>query len=278
MENPCFDRGMKHRPARSRPSAPASRVSAPPRLILDLYGIHAVREAILNPLRVIRGVYATEDQAGEVDSWVRVAIKSGLKRSGVMMPPKAAFDAACGRDAVHQGVGVACDPLPETDLEDVLRGLAADIPACVVILDQVTDPHNMGAIIRSACAFGAAALVVQRRHAPELNALIAKIACGAVEHVPVCYETNLSRSIEVLKDSGFTVAGLDERGDVDLPDFIPARRQVIVLGAEGPGLRRLVREGCDHLVRLPTQEPIASLNVSNAAAVALYHMTQKNLK
>lgn len=271
---------MKHRPSRaSQKAAPRHRdgpaKSAPlPRLTIDLYGIHAVREAILNPDRHIRAVYAIPEQAAEVDDWVQAARTQKLKRPDVAMPPRAAFDQACGRDAVHQGVGLACEPLPETSLDDVLRDLNANAPACMVLLDQVTDPHNMGAIIRSACAFGARALIVQRRHAPDMNALIAKTACGAVDHLAICYETNLSRSIEDLKEAGFHIIGLDERGDVSLPALTSPTRSVLVLGAEGPGLRRLIREGCDQLVRLPTQEPIASLNVSNATAVALYHLTQ----
>lgn len=269
---------MKKHPPRFARSRPDRRSEGPergpttPRLTIDLYGIHAVREAILNENREIRAIYAVPEQAEEVDSWVQTARRAKLKRPDVAMPPRAAFDNACGRDAVHQGVGVACDPLPETDLEDILRGLDPAARACFVMLDQVTDPHNLGAILRSACAFGATAMVVQRRHTPELNALVAKTACGAVEHLPVCYETNLSRSIDMLKDAGFTVLGLDERGDVDLPDLPAPDRSVLVLGAEGPGLRRLIREGCDRLVRLPTHAPIASLNVSNAAAVALYHL------
>lgn len=247
----------------------------PPRMSLDLYGVHAVREAILNPARIVASVYATEDQAEMVDDWVQTARRAGIKRPDVMMPPRVAFDAACPLGAVHQGVGIECDPMPETDLDDVLRGLPVEAPGLIVLLDQVTDPHNFGAILRSSCAFGAVAVVVQKRHAPDLNALIAKTACGAVEHVPICYETNLSRSIEALKEAGFTVLGLDERGAVALPDVAPPARSVLVLGAEGPGLRRLIREGCDQLVRLPTRAPIASLNVSNAAAVALYHLQSR---
>lgn len=263
------DKSPRPRPAGQRRGPPDASVM--PRLSIDLYGIHAVRDAILNPARTVRALYATPDMAAEMDVWVTEARRAGLKRPDIHMPPRAAFDAALPREAVHQGVGLACDALPEIDLDDILRNIDPNAPAVLVMLDQVTDPHNMGAILRSACAFGAAGVVVQRRHAPDLNALIAKTACGAVEHIPVAYETNLSRSIETLKDQGFTVFGLDERGADDLPDVRPPARCVIVLGAEGPGLRRLVREGCDRLVRLPTRPPIASLNVSNAAAVALYH-------
>ena len=241
-----------------------------PKLTIDLYGHHAVREAILNENRYISSIYTTPDQADLVDEWVQLAQKAGVKRPGIHLPSRAAFDAACAPGAVHQGVGLSCDPLPDVDLDDVLRDLGPSAPAVLVMLDQVTDPHNFGAILRSASAFGAAAVVVQRRNAPDLTALVAKIACGAVDHIRVASETNLSRAIDMVKDHGFTVWGLDERGERTINDMPCPSRVMIVLGAEGDGLRRLVREGCDDLVRLPTQGAIASLNVSNAAAVALY--------
>lgn len=275
----------KNRSPRTEPSRPprqgngnprpgrAQGGSPTPRLNITLYGHHAVREAILNPNRVITAIYATEDQADMVDDWVHAATRTGAKRPGIHMPDRAAFDAALPREAVHQGVGITCDPLPDIDLDDILRGLSDDRPAMLVMLDQVTDPHNFGAILRSACAFGAAGVVVQRRHAPDISGLIAKTACGAVDHIAVVYETNLARSIEQCKDAGFTVVGLDERGESLSSHHAKDQKILLVLGAEGPGLRRLVREGCDRLVSLPTHTPIASLNVSNAAAVALYHFS-----
>lgn len=243
-----------------------------PRLRIDLYGHHAVREAVLNPERVVTAIYAAEGAGDELLDHVTAVRRQGVKRPEVRLVSRAALDAALPKDAVHQGVGVTVEPLAEADLDDLLRALPNGAPAVMVMLDQVTDPHNMGAIIRSACAFGARGLVVQRRHAPEPNAVMAKAACGALEHLPIAYETNLSRAIEALKEAGFTVFGLDETGDIDLPDLAPPARSVLVLGAEGPGLRRLIREGCDQMVRLPTQAPIGSLNVSNAAAVALYQL------
>jgi 23S rRNA (guanosine2251-2'-O)-methyltransferase len=303
----ALDKGMKnHPPSRSRrnPSqkpippkgAYRGKESSPtPRLTLHLYGHHAVRQAILNPNRTITAIFATSDQADMVDEWVRTARQSGLKRPGIHMPDRAAFDAALPRDAVHQGVGITCDPLPDTDLDDILRGQDQNKATILVMLDQVTDPHNFGAILRSACAFGAIGVIVQRRHTPEINGLIAKTACGAADHIPVAYESNLARSIEQCKDAGFTVIGLDERGaplnarpSAQAEGPVPTERAprvkpegpshiLLVLGAEGPGLRRLVREGCDRLVSLPTHAPIASLNVSNAAAVALYHFATNGL-
>jgi 23S rRNA (guanosine2251-2'-O)-methyltransferase len=138
------------------------------------------------------------------------------------------------------------------------------------MLDQVTDPHNVGAILRSACAFGAGGVIMQRRHAPELTGVLVKTASGAAEHIPVAYETNLSAALDTLRENGFTAIGLDERGEKILGDAVIPAKTVLVLGAEGDGMRPKVREHCDVLARLPTQGPIASLNVSNAAAVALF--------
>ena len=138
------------------------------------------------------------------------------------------------------------------------------------MLDQVTDPHNVGAIMRSACAFGADGLIMQKKHAPSFAGVLAKTACGAVEHINVAFETNLTRSLETLQNNGFFVLGLDEHGEITIGDADIPNKCVLVLGAEGTGIRRLIREQCDTLVRLPTTGPILSLNVSNAAAIALY--------
>lgn len=144
---------------------------------------------------------------------------------------------------------------------------------CLAILDQVTDPHNVGAILRSACAYGAKGLIMQSKHAPEMTGALAKAACGALEHVPVAFETNLSRAIEALQQAGYFVYGLDERGD-DIGQQNFAGKNVLVLGAEGPGIRRLVKEHCDVLIRLPMHGPMPSINVSNAAAVAFHEFSK----
>lgn len=262
-------------PSRS-PASPHTRNTARPlNLTLDLYGLHAVEAALLNAERIITAIYAIDEQAEHLADICDRARASRIKRPEIHIAPRAAFDASLPREAVHQGVGVSCDPLPDVSIEDIINTIEnTKKRGVIVILDQVTDPHNMGAIIRSATVFGAAGMVVQRRNAPDLNALIAKTACGGVEHLPVAYETNLARTLETLKDAGFFVAGLDERGE-DLTSFTAPEKCVLVLGAEGPGLRRLVKDGCDRLIRLPTPGPISSLNVSNAAAVALYHICTK---
>jgi 23S rRNA (guanosine2251-2'-O)-methyltransferase len=220
----------------------------------------------------------TDDNADwATDLWQK-ARGRGIKRPIPARVAKSTLDHACPSGAVHQGVAAIADPLPEASFDDWLRALEPNQGAVVVMLDQVTDPHNFGAILRSACAFGALGVVVQRRHTPDINALIAKTACGGVDLCPVAYETNLARTLDAAGKGGFITLGLDERGEplpailATLPATAP-RRIMIVLGAEGPGLRRLIREGCDHLVALPTMPELPSLNVSNAAAVALYAVT-----
>ena len=178
------------------------------------------------------------------------------------------------KGAVHQGIALDCTPLPEYDAQDLIIAHQGKESSTLLILDQVTDPHNVGAIIRSAAAFGCAGIIQQRKHAPELAGVLAKTACGGLEHTKIAHETNLSRAIETLQSAGYFVYGLDERGEQTIGQIKPGGKQVIVLGAEGAGLRRLVAEKCDALIKLPTQPPIASLNVSNAAAIALYALSQ----
>jgi 23S rRNA (guanosine2251-2'-O)-methyltransferase len=177
--------------------------------------------------------------------------------------------------AVHQGVVLDAAPLPDAELEDICQAAAESPSALVVVLDQVTDPHNVGAVLRSAAAFGANAVVVTERHAPEVTGVLAKTSSGALEVVPLVRVTNLARALGELQQAGFWCAGLDESGARALGDLDLSGRVVLVLGAEGAGLRRLTRERCDEVAHLPTHGPIASLNVSNAAAVALYEVARR---
>lgn len=235
-----------------------------------LFGIHAVREAWLNKRRRIKALYITDTTLESFSSVIDEAKAFNLSRPTPEVMDKTILDKLLPREAVHQGIALVCDDLDERNLDDLLIKAANKERAVFLILDQVTDPHNVGALIRSACAFGADGVIMQRRHAPELTGVLAKTACGGVEHIDVAYETNLSRSIEELQENGYMVFGLDERGEVNIGELDVPPRSALVLGAEGPGLRRLVAEKCDQLVRLPTGGPIASLNVSNAGAVALY--------
>jgi 23S rRNA (guanosine2251-2'-O)-methyltransferase len=230
-----------------------------------LYGHHAVTAALANPERkVLRLAHAGADEAPAVDAdgreWERVA-RDALES---WLPP----------GAVHQGVAVKVHPLPDRGIEDVIAAAEGEEHAHVLILDQVTDPQNVGAILRSAAAFGALAVVLTERNAAPESGALAKAASGALEHVPLIRVTNLSRAIELLKKGGFWIAGLAAEAPQTLAQAKLSGKVGLALGAEGPGLRRLTREHCDLLVRLPTGGAIDHLNVSNAAAVALYELVR----
>lgn len=237
-----------------------------------LYGFHAVREAWLNEDRTIEQLYVTDQSAKGFDATLLEAKGKGLRRPSPQLVDKKKLEKLLPQGAVHQGLALISGNLPEYDVSDFARRAEAKGRSVLVMLDQVTDPHNVGAIIRSACAFGADGLILQKKHAPDLDGVLAKTACGAMEHVPVAYETNLSRALETLKENGFFVYGLDERGvrSIDALKGNRPEKIVLVMGAEGPGLRHLIKENCDELMKLPTTGEISSLNVSNAAAVALF--------
>ncbi len=239
----------------------------------SLYGFHAVREAWLNDERRIEALLITKQATSGFEQTLVEAERAGIHRPAPMIVDKDTLEKALPRGAVHQGLGLACSDLPEKDIQDLIIANEHEDRVCLVILDQVTDPHNVGAILRSACAFGAKGMIMQKKHAPEMTGALSKAACGALEHVPVAFETNLSRSIEALQEAGYFVYGLDERGEeVQTVDF--SAKNALVLGAEGPGMRRLVKDHCDVLVRLPMHGPMPSINVSNAAAVALHEIAK----
>lgn len=238
-----------------------------------LYGVHAVTQALLNPDRRNKRLLCTEKGFESLrEAW------DDAEAEGITLPVKSIvekedIDRLLPRDAVHQDVLLDTLPLEEVFLADIT--LHAPDDAVILVLDQVTDPHNVGAIMRSAAAFGALAVVVQTLHAPDITGVLAKTASGAVEHVPLVREVNLSRSLEHLKKAGFFCIGLAEEGKSTLAGMnLGKSKTALVLGAEGDGLRRLVAENCDTLAKLPTQGPIGSLNVSNAAAVALYELAR----
>lgn len=251
---------------RAAPSRQRESVQKTARLNADLFGFHAVREAWKNPARFVHALYITEAAMKEFEG----DVKTTTKRPAPTIVTKDDLDKIFPVGTVHQGIALSCQPLAEISVIDIIIKAEANPKSVIVILDQVTDPHNIGAILRSACAFGADGIVMQNRHAPEMTGILAKTACGAVDHIPVAYETNLSRAIEKLKEHHYTVIGMDEHASKTFSELHSYERAVIVLGAEGSGMRRLIREHCDVLVTLPTKPPIASLNVSNAAAVALY--------
>lgn len=230
-----------------------------------LCGVHAVVAALDNPARRVRRIAVTRNATGHLDRvWEKGRHPAAEEVDGRF------FDRIFSADAVHQGIAAEVDPLPECGLEAVLGQEAA---GPLLLLDQVTDPHNVGAILRSAAAFGAAAVVVTRHHAPQESAALAKAACGALELVPYLSVGNLAQAIEEVREAGYWVAGLDGDAKQSLHEAkLDGTKMALVLGAEGKGLRRLTAERCDLLVRLPIAPRMESLNVSNAAAVALYEL------
>ncbi|MCH2396377.1 23S rRNA (guanosine(2251)-2'-O)-methyltransferase RlmB, partial [Oceanibaculum sp.] len=235
-----------------------------------LWGVHAVRAALANPARRCRRLLVTAQARESVADILPATL-------AVDMLDRQALDALLP-DAVHQGVALEIEPLDEPDLEDVLESVAPDAPLLLLVLDQVTAPHNVGAILRSSAAFGAAAMIVQERHSPPVTGTLAKSASGGVEIVPMVRVTNLARALDRLREAGVFCLGFDSEAERDLHAIDPGARVALVMGAEGPGLRRLTRERCDMMAKLPTQGPVASLNVSNAAAIALYDMARRLIK
>ena len=254
--------------------------------IISLFGFHAVEHALRNikqdPAkdsgRDIKKIYATESAWASLQrtmsdfDWEQGVVKK-------LLPPvildRKDFDRLLPGQ-VHQGIGLDANPPVEIFLSDLMIAHEVSEHSILLMLDQVTDPHNVGAITRSACVFGVDGIIRQRRYAPAPDGVLAKTACGAVEYTPFVEVTNLSEAIEELKQAGYTAIALDERGE-DMKEIFaktpPPGKAVLVLGAEGKGLRPKVRESCDLLLKIPTGGAIGSLNVSNAAAIALYEIS-----
>jgi 23S rRNA (guanosine2251-2'-O)-methyltransferase len=234
-----------------------------------------VAAALANPSRRIRRLIALADAAAELGQ-LAAAAAARVPPGPPEVVDRRGFDLLLPQGAVHQGMAVAAEPLPVRDIDDVLDGIADAVgPQVVVLLDQVTDPHNIGAILRSAAAFAARAVVMPEHGAPPVTGALAKAASGALEVVPLLRVVNLARTLDRLKEAGFWCLGLEAGAEKTLAEIDPGNRVALVLGAEGSGLRRLTRERCDLLARLPTRGEPASLNVSNAAAIALYELTRR---
>lgn len=246
---------QRRNPSRERPERRADHVL--------LYGWHAVKAALENPDRRVKRLLATENAIHRLTA-------GGVSPS--ITPELVRPDAIAGRlgpDAVHQGLLAEADPLPSPEIEDLA-------PAGVVlVLDQITDPHNVGAILRSAAAFGVRAVITTARHSPEATGVLAKSASGALEHVPIVIVQNLARGLHALREQNFFIVGFDSDGDADLAAVALRTPLALVLGAEGKGLRQLTRATCDVVARLDLPGAIKSLNVSNAAALAIYLATTR---
>ena len=261
-----------HKPPRKKPwtRKPPQRLhehrrsarGAPPRALGDgaviLYGWHTVKAALENPARRIRRLYATENAIRRLaEDGVALGVEPELVRPD-------AIAHRLGPDAVHNGLLAEADPLPSPELEEL------EPAGIALVLDQITDPHNVGAILRAAAGFAVAAVVTTARHSPEATGVLAKSASGALEYVPIVTVQNLARALATLRERGFFLVGLDSTGDADLGDAALRAPLALVLGAEGKGLRQLTRASCDLIARLDLPGRIKSLNVSNAATLALY--------
>lgn len=242
---------MARKRSHSRPTGNANR----PRF----WGKHAVAAALDNPERRVLRAWATREAAGPMNFPSEVPVTfSDVADLGRLVP----------NDAPHQGVVIEVEPLEDQWLSDIL----SDAPekAVLLVLDQVTDPHNVGAILRSAAAFGAIGIITQDRHSPTEGGVLAKAASGALETVPWIRVVNLARALEEIAEAGFWRIGLTGDATTDLKEALGPARVALVLGAEGAGMRANTRDHSDALARLPITGAVESLNVSNAAAIALY--------
>jgi 23S rRNA (guanosine2251-2'-O)-methyltransferase len=230
-----------------------------------LYGLHAVAAALANSQRkshrAVLTARAAESLGEKLLSRVRVE-PADMEAISRLLPP----------GAVHQGAALACDPLPRRNLEALLETEAGDKRRVVLVLDQLSDPHNVGAILRTAAAFGALAVIVQDRHAPPQSGTLAKAASGALETIPYVEVVNIARALDQLAEAGFWRVALAGDGQEPLARAVSKGDIALVLGSEGDGIRRLVREHCDTGALIPIEAAMESLNVSNAAAIALYEI------
>ena len=254
-----------HRPDRQRDHAPRQHLPETPRGAVWLYGLHAVAAALANPSRRLRHLILTEEAQQTLTQ---------RQPPPWPVPPeqveRGRLDHLLGRDIAHQGAALLADPLATPSLQQALER-----PGPLIVLDQVTDPRNVGAILRSAAAFGVAAVITQDRNAPEETGALAKAASGALETIPLLRAVNIARTLIALKAAGIWTVGLDTGGATLSGPALGDRRVALVLGAEGEGLRRLTRETCDEIAGLRMPGKMESLNVSAAASVALYELTRR---
>jgi 23S rRNA (guanosine2251-2'-O)-methyltransferase len=247
----------RHSSARTQSAGPSADGA------VILYGWHTVKAALENPARHIRRLLATANAARRL-----AAEGMPLAREPELVRPETIAQ-RLPPDAVHNGLLAEADPLASPDLEEIEPG------GIVLVLDQITDPHNVGAILRTAAGFAVAAVVTTARHSPEATGVLAKSASGALEYVPMVTVQNLARALDELRERGYLLVGLDSTGDGDLGNVALRSPLALVLGAEGKGLRQLTRATCDHVARLDLPGRIKSLNVSNAAALGLYIASQR---
>ena len=254
---------------RQNAAGPARRRRARPAPVV-LWGRRTVAAALANPERAITAIWHTPAGAAAL-AGLLADLPAG-RRASLPEPAACVLGDRLPQGAAHQGVAVEVRPLPERPLGALLEANAGRGDLVLVILDQVTDPRNVGAVLRSAAAFGAAGVIVQKRHSPPADGALAKAASGALERVPLVPVTNIARTLDLLRSHGIWRLGFAGGGPVTLQEASLDGRTALVLGAEGTGLRRLTREHCDQLVRIPTEPDFGSLNVATAASIALHEV------
>ena len=239
---------------------------------LWIYGHHAVAAVLSNPQRKIMRLIATPEAAAKLnkDKLVQRQMIAHMKNA-----ERAEIDTIVGAEKVHQGIAILTRPI-KYELSEIITKVSINPEACVIALDQITDPHNIGAVLRSAATFRCCAVIAPNRHAPDETGAMAKAASGALDKVPYVKAVNLVRALKELKEAGFWVVGLSLGEPKQLSDIRLRGRIVLVLGAEGKGLRRLVSENCDYVASLPISSDMESLNVSNAAAIAMYEKARQS--
>lgn len=234
---------------------------------VTIYGRHAVEAALANPQRKILKVFCLRENVNE--------IKSKIADNKIAVAERRELDKMLPADAVHQGFAAVAETLPGIGIDEVCS-LAAEKENCrLLVLDQVTDPQNIGAIVRSCAAFGCTALIVPDKNSPQESGAMLKAAAGTFENMPVCRVTNLSRTLERLKKAGFWIVGMDGYAKTNIDKLDKKGKLAVVMGSEGKGMRRLTEESCDITVRLPIADNVESLNVSTAAAVVLYELSRE---
>jgi len=229
----------------------------------------------MNPRRKVRSIATPGSPASWLTDVLGQADNAGIARPQPEELERQEFLALLPEQAVHQGAVLTVEPIAPPSIKDLIEQSRSIEPSLLVVLDQVVDPQNVGAIVRSAAVFGALAVIVQDRHSPPLTGALFKTASGGCEHVPIVPVANIARTLRTLSDAGITSIGFAEGGETALGQFEPPDACAVVMGAEGTGLRRLVGESCDMVISLPTFGPISTLNVSNAAAVALFHISSR---
>ncbi|MHA1558340.1 MAG: 23S rRNA (guanosine(2251)-2'-O)-methyltransferase RlmB [Alphaproteobacteria bacterium] len=231
-----------------------------------LYGYHTCRYALLNPNRIICKIIITNykilDSLPHTNS--KNIVETDLKTLESKLP----------KGAIHQGIAIEVEPLPILQLEDIID---PSLPyQRFALLDQITDPHNIGSIFRSAAVFSISAIITTKRHTPKETGVLAKSASGAIDIIPWCIVTNLFQTLKTLKQHGFWCFGLDEKGKENLADLDFPTRIAFILGSEGKGLRHLTSSSCDGLISIPTNKKFPTLNVSNAAATCFYEIYKQH--